>query len=118
VRVADPNRSVAMIPQRISGVGVEENIQRAVVQRQPFHNLGKLRALEGELVRPFRVRADGFFVEPAELQGIAEMSGDFLAELPGGVAAGGIEVDVGMPGLDCRSVGGGSWRFARSGEQC
>jgi hypothetical protein len=107
VRVADPNRSVAMIPQRIARIRVEENIQRAVVQRQPFHNVGKLRALESKLVRPFRVRADGFFVEPAELQGIAEMSGDFLAELPGGIAAGGIEVDVGMPGLDCRSVGEG-----------
>src|ERR1700682_3371380 len=74
VRVANPHCRVAMVSQRIARIGMEENIQRAVVQRQPFHNIGKLRAFESKLVRPFRVRADGFFVEPAELQGIAEMS--------------------------------------------
>ena len=118
VRVTDPHCSVAMVSQRIARVGVKENIQRAVVQRQPFHDIGKLRALESKLVRPFRVRTDGFFVEPAELQGVAEMLGDFLAELPSGIAAGGVEVDVGMPGLDCRGVGEGHGGFARADGQC
>ena len=42
----------------------------------------------------------------------------YFTELPGGVASGGIEVDVGMPGLDCRSVGEGHGGFARADEQC
>ena len=100
MRVADPHGSIAMVSQRIASIGMEENVQRAVVQRQPFDDIGKLRALESELVRPFRMRADRLLVEPAKLQGIAEMGRDLLAELPGGIAGGGVEVDVGVPGLN------------------
>jgi hypothetical protein len=102
VRVTDPHRSVAMISQRIARIWMEKNVQHAVIQRQPFNDNGKLCALESELVRPFWMRADRFLVEPAELQGIAETGRDLFAKLPGGVAGGGVEVDVGMPGLDGR----------------
>jgi len=102
VRVADPHCRVAMVAQRIASVGMEEDVQHTVVKRQPFDDIGKLRTLESELVRPFWMRANGLLVEPAELQGIAEMRRDFIAELPGGVAGGGVEVDVGVPGLNGR----------------
>ena len=67
VRVADPHRRVAMVSQRISRVGMEENVQRAVVKRQPFDDIGELCALESKLVRPFGMRADRLLVETAEL---------------------------------------------------
>ena len=110
MRVANPHGSVTVVSQRIAGIGMEENVQRSVVKRQPFDDVGKLRTLESKLVRPFGMRAHRLLMETAELQGIAEMGCDLLAELPGGVAGGGIEVDVGVPGLD-----GGGFREGHGG---
>src|SRR5258706_1039144 len=93
-----------MISQRVAGIGVQEDVQRTVVQRQPLHDANKLRTLESELIRPLRMRANGLLMKPAELQDVCEAVGDFLAELPRGLAAGRIEIDVGVPALDCRTV--------------
>ena len=100
MRVSDPDGRITMIAKGIAGIGMEEDIERTVIKREPFHDNGKLRGFECKLIRPLRMRTDGFFVEAPELEDVAEAATDFLAKLPCGVAGRCAEVDVGVPRFD------------------
>lgn len=104
MRVADPHSSVAMIPEGIVGIGVHENVQRPVIEREPRDDLGEVGRLERQLIGPHRMRTHRAFVETAHLQLAREARLDLLAQDPGSVAMSGIEVHVGVPVLDCRYV--------------
>ncbi len=89
-----------MVAQRVAGVGMHENVERTVIEREPFHDLREMRPLEGELIRPQRMRTDGPLVKTAHLQDVAKTGRDFFPQLPRFVARRGIEIDVGMPARD------------------
>ena len=97
MRTPDPQRCVAMIAKGVVGIRVQEHVERAVVQRQPFHDASQLRPVECNLKRPFWMRSDGAFVETADLHDAVETLRNFLPQLPCRVAAGGVEVDMRMP---------------------
>ncbi|CCD37442.1 phasin family protein [Candidatus Paraburkholderia kirkii UZHbot1] len=99
---ADPHRRVAMIAQRVAGVRVHEDIERAVIQRQPFEHRREQFPTEAELERPHRMRSHRPFVKAAQAQRAAlhfafEPSLDDEPQLARRVAALGIEIDMGMP---------------------
>jgi hypothetical protein len=100
IRTPDPGRAVAMVAQFVAGVRMQEDVERAVIQHEPRHDGVEVLAPERELVRPDRMRADRLLVEAAELQPRAELLVDDLAEGPGGIAMGGVEIDVRVPAFD------------------
>ncbi|KOS92281.1 hypothetical protein DM53_4517 [Burkholderia mallei] len=105
VRAADPSRGVAMIAQLVSRVRMQEHVERAVMQHEPRHDVGELRRLERDLIRPRRMRPDEPLVKAAELHARAEAAFDGLAKRPRRVAARCVEIHVGMPAGDGGDVG-------------
>src|SRR6266403_1469517 len=79
----------------LSGIGMDEHGKVAMVQRQPGDQRSELVVLERHLIAEHRMRPDRLFVEAAHLD--VERLLDLLAQCPGRVARGGIEVDVGVP---------------------
>lgn len=104
MRVADPHSGVTVIPEVIVCIGVHENVQRAVIEREPGDDLGEIGQLKRQLIGPHGMRPNRAFMETAHLQLAREARLDLLAQDPGGVAMLGVEVHVGMPTLDCRYV--------------
>lgn len=104
VTAAEPKRRVSVIAQFVVGVRMNEDVERAVVQRQPAHDVGELRRRERQLIAPARVRADVAFVKASHLDPRAEPLDDALAQCTRGVASRFIEIDVGVPAVYIRNV--------------
>ena len=102
MRVADPYSGVAVIPEGVVCIGVHENVQRAVIEREPGDDLGEVGQLKRQLIRPHGMRPNRAFMETAHLQFAHEARLDLLAQNLSGVAMLGVEIHVGVPTLDCR----------------
>ena len=50
VGLADPQGAIAVIAQGIAGVGMDQHIQRAMVEREPRCNVGELGGTKSHLV--------------------------------------------------------------------
>jgi len=86
-----------MIAQRVSGIGMNEHVERAMVQRQPVDHFRQSVPLNRQLKGPFWMRSHGPLVKTSKLQRAAETPLDFLAQRHGGVAGSGIEIDMRVP---------------------
>lgn len=104
MRVPNPHSGVAVIPELIVRIGVHENVQRAVIEREPGNDFSEVGLLERQLIGPHGVRSNRAFVEATHLHLARKARLDLLAQNPGGVAMPGIEVHVSVPTLDCRYV--------------
>lgn len=104
MRVANPHSGVAVIPEGIVCIGVHENVQCTVIEREPGDDLGEVGQFKRQLIGPHGMRPNRAFMETTHLQLAREARLDLLAQNPGGVAMPGVEVHVGVPTLDCRWV--------------
>ncbi len=102
MRAADPHGRIAMILKRIAGIRMHEDVQRAVIEREPFEHRRQLLARKAELIRPHRMRADRPFMksperELAALKIVDEVRFDDLPQLPRGITRCFVEVDMRVP---------------------
>ncbi len=91
-----------MVFQRIARIGMHEDVERAVIQRELFEHRREVFAAESELKQPHRMRADRPLMKPPQreralLQGFGEARFDDLPQLPRGIAGRYIEIDMRMP---------------------
>jgi hypothetical protein len=93
-----------MVAQFIVGIGMNEHVERSVIQRKPTYDIGKFRRRERNLIAPSWMGSDLSLVKAAHLNPVAELQGHHIAKLSGGVAAGGIEIDMCMPARDARHI--------------
>jgi hypothetical protein len=93
-----------MVAQFIIRIGVDEHVERSVIEREPTHDVGKLGWLKRDLAAPSRMRPDWSLVKPAHFDPIAEPCGYGLAKFARRVASSRIEVDVRMPARDARHI--------------
>jgi len=70
--MAEPDRAVAMVSQRIAGIGVQEHIQCAVIEREPRHDLGEMGRRDRDLIAPKRMGADWSLVKASDLHETAQ----------------------------------------------
>jgi hypothetical protein len=89
-----------MVAQFVIRIGMREDVERSVVQREPAHDFGELRRRERDLEAPLRMRANLPLVKAADLNPFAELGGDHFAEFRRVIAIGRIEVDMRVPARD------------------
>ena len=93
-----------MVAQLVVGIGMDEYVKRAVIEREPSHDLCKALGRKSNLVTPTRMRPDRVLVEATHLDSPAEFRDNGFTELPCGIATGGVEIDMRMPARDTRSL--------------
>ena len=86
-----------MVAQFIVRIGMHENVERAVIERKPTYDIGKLHRLKRDLVAPARMGSDLSLVKATHLDLIAELRCYHFTEFPGGIATCRIEIDMRMP---------------------
>lgn len=101
---ADPDRAVAVIAQLVAGVRMHEHVEFTMVQREPRNDLGKSVRRKRKLVAPSRMRADRPLVKAAWLDAFAKPCSHHVPERPCRIAAGGVEIDMGVPARDARCL--------------
>lgn len=89
---------LGVVFQFIAGLRMDEHGEPAAVQRQPGHHLTEFFRRKGELAAPVRVRPDRALMHPPHLD--AEFVSAPLAQRAGLIEGVGVEIDVGVEGLD------------------
>jgi hypothetical protein len=79
---------------------MHEDVERAVIERKPTYDIGKLHRLKRDLVTPAWMGSNLAFVKATHLDPIPKLRSHDFAKFPGGIAACRIEIDMRMPACD------------------
>src|SRR5450755_3020765 len=100
----EPECAVSMVAQFIISIRMHEDVERAVIERKPAYDIGKLHRLKRDLVAPPRMGSDLSLVKATHLDPVAKLRSHRFAKYPGGIEHYGIELDMRMPARDARHI--------------